>query len=109
MDRGDWRSKLRSKPNSPARRAKGYAKSVDMLKRPLAIALEECLNKSLIYISTISAAGWEYPSQHHIATTKKPLAKQTQLANVKLDGLSIIERETFKPPFLFGNPHTCVP
>ena len=47
------RSKTRSKLNRLARRAKGYAKSVEMLKHLLAIALEDCLNQS---IKSISAA-----------------------------------------------------
>ena len=38
---------MRSKLNMLARSAKGYAKSVNMLKHLLAIALEECLNQSL--------------------------------------------------------------
>ena len=41
------RSNLRSKLNRLARIAKGYTKSVEMLKHPLAIALEECLNQPL--------------------------------------------------------------
>ena len=48
------RSKLMSKLNRLARRTKGYAKSVEMLKHLLAIALEDCLNQS---IKSISAAG----------------------------------------------------
>ena len=50
-------SKLRSKLNRLARRPKGYIKSVDMLKDPLAIALEDCLNQSL---KIHYAAGCEY-------------------------------------------------
>ena len=46
------RSKLRSKLNRLARRAKGYTKSVEMLKHLLAIALEDCLNQSLKSINT---------------------------------------------------------
>ena len=52
-----WRSKLRSKLNRFVRRAKGYTKSVEMLKYMLAIALEGCLNQPLKFINT---AGWEY-------------------------------------------------
>ena len=40
-------SKLRSKLNRLVRSAKGYTKSVEMLKHLLAIALAECLNQSL--------------------------------------------------------------
>ena len=40
-------SKLRDKLNGLARRTKGYAKSVEMLKCLLAIALAECLAQSL--------------------------------------------------------------
>ena len=53
-----WRSKLRSKLNRLVRRAKGYTKSVEILKYMLAIALEECLNQPLKFINT---AEWEYP------------------------------------------------
>ena len=45
------RSNLRSKLNRLVRRTKGYTKSVEMLKRLLAIALEERLNQSLKFIS----------------------------------------------------------
>ena len=45
-------SKLRSKLNRLARRTKGYAKSVEMLKRLLAIVFEERLNQSLKSINT---------------------------------------------------------
>ena len=45
------RSKLSSKLNRLARRAKGYTKSVEMLKHLLATALEERLNQSLKSIS----------------------------------------------------------
>ncbi len=45
-------SKLRSKLNRLARSAKGYTKSVDMLKHPLAIVFEGRLNQSLKSIST---------------------------------------------------------
>ena len=47
-----WRSKLRSKLNGLVRSAKGYTKSVEMLKHLLAIALEECLNQPLKFINT---------------------------------------------------------
>ena len=47
-----WRSELRSKLNRLVRRAKGYTKSVEMLKHLLAIALEECLNQPLKSINT---------------------------------------------------------
>ena len=45
------RSKLRSELNRLVRRAKGYTKSVEMLKHLPAIALEERLNQSLKPIS----------------------------------------------------------
>ena len=48
----DWCSKLRSKLNKLAKRTKGNAKSVDMLKHMLAIVFEECLNQSLKSINT---------------------------------------------------------
>ena len=41
------RSKLPSNLNRLVRRAKDYAKIVEMLKHLLAIALEECLNQPL--------------------------------------------------------------
>ena len=41
------RSKLRSKLNKLVRSAKGYAKSMEMLKHLPAITLEECLNQSI--------------------------------------------------------------
>ena len=52
---------LRSKLNRLVRSAKGYTKSVEMLKHLLAIALDECLNQSL---KSISAAGCEYPQSN---------------------------------------------
>ena len=51
VNRMRGRSKLRSKLNRLARSAKGYTKSVKMLKHLLAIALAECLNQSLISTS----------------------------------------------------------
>ena len=45
-------SKLRSKLNKLAMSTKGYSKSVEILKHPLAIVFEVCLNQSIKSINT---------------------------------------------------------